>query len=62
MIETDAPFLTPFNMDTSGGRPRRNEPGYLPYVLKEVAACLGISEEEVARETTATAKRFFQLP
>jgi len=64
MIETDAPFLTPFNMDASGagGRPKKNEPAYLTYVLKEVAACVGLSEEEVARETTATAKRFFQLP
>lgn len=60
MLETDAPFLTPRTM-----RPRpprdRNEPGFLPHVLDAVAAALGRPRDEVARATTATARRFFGL-
>jgi TatD DNase family protein len=60
MLETDAPFLTPRTM-----RPRpdrdRNEPAFLPHVLDAVAAALGRPREEVARATTATARRFFAL-
>jgi TatD DNase family protein len=60
MLETDAPFLTPRTM-----RPRpprdRNEPAFLPHVLDAVAASLGRPRDEVARATTATARRFFGL-
>jgi len=60
MIETDAPFLVPRSMVA---RPKdgRNEPSFLPFVLQTVADCLGKSPVEVARATTATARRFFQL-
>jgi len=60
MIETDAPFLLPRTMPT---RPKdgRNEPAFLPYVLQMVAACLGKPVAEVAKMTTKTAKKFFQL-
>ncbi len=60
MIETDAPFLTPRNM-----RPKppdgRNEPAFLPFVLRAVADCMKKSPEEVATQTTATARWFFRL-
>jgi TatD DNase family protein len=60
MLETDAPFLTPRDM---APRPKdgRNEPAFLPHVLREVARCLGKPPEEVAAATTATAARFFKL-
>jgi TatD DNase family protein len=60
MIETDAPFLLPRSM---AAKPKdgRNEPCFLPPVLQAVADCLGKSSEEVARDTTATARNFFQL-
>lgn len=60
MIETDAPFLTPRDLRP---RPRegRNEPAFLPHVLRAVAAALGRPPEELAAATTATAERFFQL-
>lgn len=58
MIETDAPFLTPRTLRPC---PRRNEPSYLTHVLQTVADCTGRSVEEVARETTQTAVRFFGL-
>lgn len=58
MIETDAPFLTPRTMPD---RPRRNEPGFLPHVAAAVSDATGKTLEDVARETTATAKNFFEL-
>ena len=59
MIETDAPYLTPRN--TPRPLPRRNEPALLPWVLKKVAECYGVREEEIARAPTANAKKFFGL-
>jgi TatD DNase family protein len=41
---------------------RRNEPHYLPYVARAIAAARGESVEEVARASTATARAFFGLP
>lgn len=60
MLETDAPFLTPHNIQP---RPKdsRNEPAYLPYVLRAVAASQGRPPTEVAEATTRTAYQFFNL-
>ncbi|HGM5581266.1 TPA: TatD family hydrolase [Pseudomonas putida] len=61
MLESDAPYLLPRSL-----RPKpksgRNEPAFLPEVLREVALHRGESLEECARHTTATAKDFFKLP
>jgi TatD DNase family protein len=40
---------------------RRNEPAFLPHILKTVAAALGRSPEQVAAETTRNAERLFSL-
>jgi TatD DNase family protein len=60
MIETDAPYLLP---RTLRPRPatRRNEPAHLREVLRVVASALGRSEDDIARETTANAERFFAI-
>ncbi len=60
MIETDAPFLTPRDLRP---KPRggRNEPAFLPHVLKKVAASLNQSVEQVAAASITTTKRFFRL-
>jgi len=60
MIETDAPFLLPRDLDP---RPRdgRNEPAFLPHVLRAVAALRGETPAAVAESTRATAERFFGL-
>lgn len=60
MIETDAPYLLPRNMP-SLPRDRRNEPAFLPYVLKAVAAARGEDPAVTAAATTATARAFFGL-
>jgi TatD DNase family protein len=61
MLESDAPYLLPRSL-----RPKpkngRNEPAYLPEVLREVALHRGESLEDVAAHTTDCARAFFGLP
>jgi len=61
LIETDAPYLMPRTIQPKP-KTRRNEPMYLPQVLRTLAEARGQSEEHVARITTANARRFFNLP
>jgi TatD DNase family protein len=61
MLETDSPYLTPRDMKPQP-KARRNEPAFLPHVLRTVARALGRPAEDVAAETTRNAKRFFGLP
>jgi TatD DNase family protein len=60
MIETDAPFLLPRDLPH---KPKhgRNEPAFLPHVLRAVAECLGKPVAAVAEQTTNTARKFFGL-
>lgn len=60
MLETDAPYLVPRDLRP---KPRhgRNEPAFLPYVAAKVAACRGCTVEQLAAQTTATARAFFRL-
>jgi TatD DNase family protein len=60
MIETDAPYLMPRTVQPKP-KTRRNEPMYLPEVLRVVAAARGQTAEHVARVTTENAVRFFGL-
>ena len=61
LIETDAPYLLP---RTIRPRPksRRNEPMYLPEVVRVLAEARGQTEDHIAAITSANAKRFFALP
>ncbi len=61
MLETDAPYLLPRTLQPKP-KDRRNEPAYLPWVLKEVAQCRGENELDIARQTTLNARDFFRLP
>jgi TatD DNase family protein len=60
LIETDAPYLLPRTVRPKP-KSRRNEPMYLPEVLRVVAEARGQSEEHVAKITTANAVRLFGL-
>jgi len=60
MIETDAPYLLPRTLVPKPGT-RRNEPMWLPEVLRIVAAARGESEADVASATTRTAESFFGI-
>jgi len=61
MIESDAPYLLPRDIRPAP-QSRRNEPAFLPYVVRVMAAARGEAPEALARATTATARAFFGLP
>jgi len=61
MLETDAPYLLPRNLDPKP-KSRRNEPMHLPHILRTVADCRNMQVEDLARATTENARRFFALP
>lgn len=56
VLETDSPYLAPVPF-----RGKRNESSYLSLVCKRLAEIYGISEEEVARITTANSKEIFKI-
>lgn len=60
LIETDAPYLLPRSIRPRP-KSRRNEPMYLPEVVRVIAEARGQSEEHVACISTENAIRFFDL-
>lgn len=56
VLETDSPYMAPVPM-----RGKRNESAYVAYVLKRMAECYGVSEEQVAEATNANVKRVFSV-
>ena len=60
MLESDAPYLLPRTIKPAPAH-RRNEPAFLPHVLHAVAESTGRPVEQVAEETTRTARAFFAI-
>jgi len=60
LLETDSPYLTPRDMKPQP-KARRNEPAFLPHILKTVARALGQPPEEVAVQTARNAQRLFGI-
>ena len=60
LIETDAPYLLPRTIRPKP-KSRRNEPMYLPEVVRVIAEARDQTEAHVAAITTANAIRFFAL-
>lgn len=60
MLETDAPYLLPRDLNPRPGS-RRNEPCFLPHIARTVARLRGESLESVAASTTHNATRLFGL-
>jgi TatD DNase family protein len=56
LIETDSPFLAPIPF-----RGKKCEPAMVKLTAQKIAELKGVSVEEVARVTTANAKRFFRM-
>jgi TatD DNase family protein len=56
VLETDAPYLAPVPF-----RGKRNECGYLKYVVEKLAEIKKMAVEEIASVTTANAKELFNL-
>jgi len=63
LLETDAPYLKPRDLgpDYRLARRHRNEPHVLPHIAATVATHTQLPLEELARQTTANARRFFGL-
>jgi TatD DNase family protein len=61
MIETDAPYLMPRDLQPKPAH-RRNEPKFLPHILRTIALCRGEPAQAVAEATTANAIAFFGFP
>ena len=60
MVETDAPYLLPRDL-VPLPKSRRNEPMFLPHIVRTVARLRGEPWEGVAAATTRTAVEFFGL-
>ena len=60
LIETDAPYLLPRTIRPKP-KSRRNEPMYLPEVVRVIAEARGQTEDHIAAISTANAIRFFAL-
>ena len=56
LLETDAPYLSPVPH-----RGQRNESAYIPLVAQKIAELRGISPDEVASVTTASARSLFAI-
>jgi TatD DNase family protein len=61
LIETDGPYLLPRDLRPKPSS-RRNEPMYLPHVLRATAAARGEAPEELAAMTTRNALKLFGWP
>ncbi len=57
LVETDAPFLAPVPY-----RGKANEPLFTLYTAQKIAELKGVDLNEVARVTTANARRLFNIP
>ena len=58
LVETDCPFLTP----VPKRKEKRNQPANVRHVAEFVANLRGVPLEVLAEQTTANARRLFQLP
>ena len=54
VLETDSPYMAP-----TPNRGQRNEPSFVPFVIRKLAEAYQTSDDEVARITTATAEKMF---
>lgn len=61
LLETDGPYLMPRDLPVKP-LSRRNEPAYLPHIAATVAQARGEPVEQLARSSTAAARRLFGLP
>lgn len=60
LVETDAPYLTPRDLHPQP-KARRNEPAFLPHIVRRLAQALGRPAEDVAAETARNARALFAL-
>ena len=54
LLETDCPYMAPEPF-----RGKRNDSGYIPYIIQQIADIKGVTPEEVEKVTEDNAYRLF---
>ena len=60
MIETDAPYLIPRNLEMKP-KNNRNEPAFLPHIANEIATLMNVGLEEFNKKVFNNSKSFFGI-
>jgi len=60
LVETDAPYLTPRDLRPQP-KARRNEPAFLPHIVRRIARALGRPAQDIAAQTALNARTLFAL-
>jgi len=61
LLETDAPYLLPRDMQVKPAEKNRNEPCYLPHIAKKVAKYMLVEETELIAAAYKNTIEFFNL-
>ncbi len=61
MLETDAPYLLPRDLEQQPVQKRRNEPCYLPHICAVAARHMGIDRQRLADAALENTRRFFAV-
>lgn len=61
MLETDAPYLLPRNLEQTPVNKRRNEPCFLPHIGSVAAAYMHIDSDQLADAALNNTRRFFGI-
>ena len=62
LVETDSPYLLPRHPDIKPPIKRRNEPQFLPYVVRELARRMRVDAEELAAAASRNTHALFGWP
>ncbi|MBR0472472.1 MAG: TatD family hydrolase [Methanosphaera sp.] len=60
MIETDGPFLLPRDLSPKPKK-NRNDPKYLPHILKRIAKEMNMDYDELGDIVTSNTRKFFKI-
>jgi len=61
MLETDAPYLLPRDLQQQSVHKRRNEPCYLPHICEVAAKYMGVDHQQLAQAALDNSRKFFVL-
>jgi len=61
MLETDAPYLLPRDLQQRPVQKRRNEPCYLPHICDVTARYMGVDSAQLAFTALENSRRFFSI-
>ena len=61
MLETDAPYLLPRDLEHEPVQKRRNEPCYLPHICDAAAKYMGVEPQRLAQFSLENTRRVFAI-